>query len=748
MALWAVALALATVIEKFAGTEMAMKLIYLNPVFFLLLIAIIAGFISYLLLANGIRRMSIGGLIVHFAFIIILAGASLTLCFGQEGQLHLREGERSNLISINSSGGMRSMRLPFEVELRQFKLVRYPGSQRPSSFESDVIVHVDGRSFPAKIFMNHVLDLKGWRLYQASFDSDEQGTILSASRDVIGRTVTYAGYLALLIGFIIFIAGPRSRFSRLRKMLKEYRAPKVLAVIILLGAASLIRAADAHVIPPNTVDKEAATRFGALPMQFADGRIMPVNTFATDLLRKIYKAKSIANYTPNEFLLSVMAAPERWMHAPLFAVKNRALRDKYGLERRSAFADCFDANGSYLLQQEVDDALRLPIARRNGFHKDLLRLDEQLNLLYAIFDHEYIRIYPLPKDSAQRWLEPNKAYLLEHDDAVSLTRCFLNALKGSTSGIAADAHTAIAAIDSIQMFQAANSTFPIDFKKINLELRYNRMDLFSLCRILYLSLGALMLVTAFAGLIRQKRWLKWTARGLGIAILIVFHLQMVGMSMRWHIGGFAPWSNAYETMVYVAWASVCGGLLFARRSPTALALATLFAGIMLFVSSISGMDPQIGVLVPVLKSPWLMFHVAVIVAAYGFFGVCAMLGVYNLVLLRLGSRLGISADRPAELTVINELSMWIGLALMTVGTFLGAVWANESWGRYWGWDPKETWALISILAYAIVLHLRLFRRIDDNIRIFNAAAVIAFAVILMTYFGVNYLLAGMHSYGG
>jgi cytochrome c-type biogenesis protein CcsB len=242
----------------------------------------------------------------------------------------------------------------------------------------------------------------------------------------------------------------------------------------------------------------------------------------------------------------------------------------------------------------------------------------------------------------------------------------------------------------------------------------------------------------------KKPRYKLIVKVLGIGVLVVFHFQMMGMGMRWKIGGYAPWSNSYETMVFMAWVAVLAGLLFARRSPVTFALSTLFAGIILFVSGLNWLDPQINPLVPVLKSPWLMFHVAILMAAYGFFGISFLIGLVNLLLMAL-----LRKDKYKslyELSVINEISSIIGLILMTTGTFMGAVWANESWGRYWGWDPKETWALITMIVYVMVTHLHLLRK-WYNMWLFNLCTVIAFASVLMTYFGVNYFLSGMHSYG-
>lgn len=274
------------------------------------------------------------------------------------------------------------------------------------------------------------------------------------------------------------------------------------------------------------------------------------------------------------------------------------------------------------------------------------------------------------------------------------------------------------------------------------------MDVFRYCKMGYLILGGLLLILSFIRLFQQKRWIKGSVWALCMLVLLVFFYHTYGMGMRWYIAGYAPWSNSYETMVYVGWATVLAGFLFVRRSVLTLALATLFGGVILFVSGLNWMDPEINPLVPVLKSPWLMFHVAVIVAAYGFFGISCLIGLTNMALIVFFPKRHavLFFLRIRELTIVNEMSLLVGLALMTIGTFLGAVWANESWGRYWGWDPKETWALITMIVYGIVTHLHLMKR-GYSIWLFNVASVIAFSSVLMTFFGVNYFLSGMHSYG-
>jgi len=218
--------------------------------------------------------------------------------------------------------------------------------------------------------------------------------------------------------------------------------------------------------------------------------------------------------------------------------------------------------------------------------------------------------------------------------------------------------------------------------------------------------------------------------------------------VRWYVSGHAPWSNGYETMIYVGWATSLAGFIFVKRSPITLAVTTVLASIILFVAGMSWMNPEITNLVPVLKSYWLVVHVAVITASYGFLAMGALLGMLNLILMILRNKRNNQniSFTILEVSYIIEMALMIGLLMLTIGSFIGGVWANESWGRYWGWDPKETWALVSILVYSIILHLR---RVPGLKSIFSLSslALVGIGSVLMTFFGVNYYLSGMHSYG-
>jgi cytochrome c-type biogenesis protein CcsB len=747
LAIYAFGLAAATLIEKYTSTEMAKMLVYYSPVFFLLQFLLVVNFIATTLKHGLLKQRKWGFVLVHFSFVLILLGATISHIFGEEGVLHLREGDKSHHITIQTSEGTTYHTLPFSVELLKFTLSRYPGSSSPSSYESEVLIRLDGKTYKHRIFMNNVLDLKGYRFFQASYDKDEKGTILSVNKDVAGRNVTYGGYLLLVAGFVVCLMGRNSRFGRLSRQLKALRQETVKAATAVLF---LLLFLPAEAAPRNAVDPAHAARFGALPIQSYNGRMMPINTFSSEILRKIHKADKVGNLNADQFLLSLLAMPDMWMRVPLIALSNKDLARYFDLgEETVAYIELFDSNGHYKLQESLEEAYNKMPAQRSRFDKDLLKLDEQVNILYQLLHHQLLHIFPLKDDPEHKWYAPgDELSLFPEADSIFITDVFSTYLNDIQTGIKEnDWQKANETLEMMHTYQTKSQTFDLDAQKIEMELTYNRMNIFRFCKIGYLTLGGSLLVLAFASLFKRRKWMKWLTGLLTAGVSVAFLFHITGMGMRWFIGGYAPWSNSYETMVYVSWASVLAGLLFARRSAITFALATLFGGVILFVSGLNWMDPQINLLVPVLKSPWLMFHVAVIVAAYGFFGIGCLIGITNLVMQSIGGKNApLIAGRIRELSLVNEMALWIGLALMTTGTFLGAVWANESWGRYWGWDPKETWALITVVVYALVLHLRLVKK-WDNVRLFNLASVFAFLSVLMTYFGVNYFLSGMHAYG-
>jgi cytochrome c-type biogenesis protein CcsB len=758
---YAVGLAVATFVEKHHGTETARAMFYYSPVFFLLQFLLVLNFIAVVIRHNYIKSKKWGMMIVHFSFIIIFLGALTSHLFGEEGIAHIREGEKTNQITIQTPEFTTYKTLPFTLELINFTMHRYPGSNSPSSYESDIRVHIDGETFDTKIFMNNVLDLKGYRFFQASYDKDEKGTILSVNQDVAGRNITYIGYALLILGFILSFTGKNSRFRQLNRQLTQLMNQKhaVSVLLLLISLSASAKGIDAkhqplmNAIEKYAVDPAHAAAFGALPMQSSNGRMVPVNTFSSEILRKIHKNSTIGSLNADQFMLSLLALPQMWGTLPFIDIPNKEIVRKYDLtEGACAYAEFFDAEGNYKLTEMVDMVYNKKPNERSRFDKDLLKLDEQINILHQLFSRQMIRLFPLANDKNHTWYAPgDDLSKFAGKDSMFVSQIMEWYLSEVQQGMqSANWTKANEVVDMITTYQQAkNTNLDITEERLGKELKYNKLNVFRWAKIGYLILGGLLLILAFITLSKTNKAYQLLYWILAAGVLLVFHFHMYGMALRWYIGGYAPWSNSYETMVYVAWATVCAGLMFMRRSALTFALATLFAGIILFVSGLNWMDPQIGTLVPVLKSPWLMIHVAVIVAAYGFFGISFLIGILNLLMLTFGkskkdeSKLHL---RIKELSAVNEMSLLAGLALMTIGTFLGAVWANESWGRYWGWDPKETWALITMVVYALVVHLRLVKQYN-NVWIFNTASVVAFASVLMTYFGVNFFLSGMHSYG-
>jgi cytochrome c-type biogenesis protein CcsB len=398
----------------------------------------------------------------------------------------------------------------------------------------------------------------------------------------------------------------------------------------------------------------------------------------------------------------------------------------------------------------VGTALNKKPVERTSYDKDLIKVDERVNVLYMALTGGYLNIFPVPGHPENKWHNSEDLYA-NFDSTTAqyiasmLESYFSAVLQGMETGNWADADESLEVIKAFQV-QYGSSIMPAP-SKINVEIFYNNLNIFKKLFPFYGTCGLLLIIVLFAQVLNQKLKINWVVKAFMVAILVAFIFHTVGLALRWYIAGHAPWSNGYETMIYISWGTVLSGLLFSRNSKITLATTAILASVTLMVANLSWLDPQVTNLVPVLKSYWLVIHVAVITASYSFLGVGALLGFLNLVLITLQNKKNIGKLRNTieELTNINEMNLIIGVFLVTIGTFLGAVWANESWGRYWGWDPKETWALVTVLVYSFVVHMRLIPGLK-GVFAFNFAALIAFSSVMMTYFGVNYYLSGMHSY--
>jgi cytochrome c-type biogenesis protein CcsB len=674
---------------------------------------------------------------------------------GQRGAKGFAKTLEFGEVEVRLEFGSKVIRLPFRLRLRDFQLERYPGSMAPSSYASEVTVLDPERGdFDYRIYMNHTLDYRGYKFFQSSYDPDERGTILSVNDDP-GKWPTYLGYLLLALGLFWNLFDPKSRFGRLVRYLKA-TAP-LGAALLLLGSSAPVRAAatpkdfEAYLPAYREGSRATAEAFGRLVVQSPMGRMEPVNSLDTQLLYKIHGSIDYRGLEPDQVLLGMLSRPELWRYARLLRVKSPRLRKVLGLkegERRVAFADAFEGKRGYKLKSHVEAANRMKPGERGTFEREVIALDEKLNILYMVFYGNLYRIFPMPGDPNHTWYNPLEAMERfsggEKAAVEALTRRFIDAVAASRWD---EAQRRIEKIRAYQQRYGADLLPPRG--KIDAELFYNRLHLFPRLVGVYMLLGLLLLLAGFAEILRSRPgpWFGRLRLAAGGLLVLLFALHTFGLGLRWYIAGHAPWSDAYESLLYIAWSALLAGLLFFRRSLLVLGATVTVAGIFLFTAHLSNINPQITNLVPVLKSYWLTIHVSVITASYGFLGLGALLGFLVLLLFILRDpRKRPQIDRAIlRLVAVDEAALIIGLSLLTVGNFIGGVWANESWGRYWGWDPKETWAYVSIVVYTIVLHLRLIPRLDRPF-ILATASFLAFGSILMTYFGVNFYLSGMHSY--
>jgi len=662
------------------------------------------------------------------------------------------------------SYGAELIKLPFAIKLTDFQLDRYPGSQSPMSYASEVVLidkeqHIEE---PFRIFMNHVLDHRNYRFFQSSYDQDEKGTVLSVNHDP-GTLPTYIGYLMLAIGLFgsLFVKGGRFRqLGSLAKRAaeeKEKLAAGLVAALLLVFAPQSAKADTNPMIKQITAfDKAHADKFGRLITQDTGGRMKPIDTLSTEILHKINRGDAILGLNANQILLSMMLMPEAWRDIKMIRTSNPAINKIIGIgenEKTAAFNQFFEnpeEMAGYKLNKYVDEAIRKAPGKRDKFDKAVLQVDERVNVAYMVYTGALLNIWPDISDANHKWVAtidainsfPPQESMVVRYLAVQWFSAIDEAVK---SGDWSKADKALTAIAEHQR-KAGASVYP-DQGKIDLEIWYNHANIFERLWPLYFLIGFVLLVFAFAHIINPRIRLGIFAKGAYVLLVLFFIAHTVGLAIRWYISGHAPWSNGYESMIYIGWASVLAGFIFSRRSPITLAATSILAGLILFVAHLNWMDPQVTNLVPVLQSYWLSIHVSMITASYGFLGLGALLGFITLILFifNRGKRAHSISLSIKELNAIDEMSLLVGLSMLTVGNFLGGVWANESWGRYWGWDPKETWALVTILVYAVVVHVRFIKKLYTPY-MYSVISLLAFTSVLMTYFGVNYYLKGMHSY--
>ncbi|MEY4288345.1 MAG: hypothetical protein RLZZ30_433 [Bacteroidota bacterium] len=660
-----------------------------------------------------------------------------------------------------------SIRKPvgFQVFCKDFKLDKYPGSESPSSFSSELTVIDQKRKvkMDRKVFMNNVMDYDGFRFFQSSYELDnpstpenEEGTKLSVNHDWWGTNITYLGYLLMSIGMLMSLFAPVGRFRELNDKMNKLKIKRanLSMLLFLLGiSASTLTAQEnhQHANPAakifRVMSEEHSEKLASLLVQDYEGRISPMHTLCDQLLRKIHRANTYKNYNAVQTIMSIQMYPQYWMTQKIVQVPSN-LREPLKLGEYASIMELIDPQTQqFKWLKEYKIAFQRLESQRNEFDKKLIKLNEKFEVIQGVVMWKYLRVVPKKGDANNTWYIPfqvdTTASLEVLNYIASLDKC---AKKNKFN----EADAALLKIKNHQ--RKVSSTVVPSESNISMEISYNKMEIFKHSYQMLLSLGFLLLIVSFIGIFQAKnarfahiqKWMNRIVIGL---MVVVFLYLAAGLGMRWSISGHAPWSNGYEAVVFIAWVTMIAGFSFTRKNIVILAGTAILASLMIFVTELSLFDPEITPLVPVLKSYWLKIHVAIITGSYGFLGLAAILGLLNLILyiVRNEKNKAIVTININELTYVSEMTMTIGLFMLTIGTFLGGIWANESWGRYWGWDPKETWALVSVLVYAVILHLRFIPKLNGKF-LFNVMSFWGYSAILFTFFGVNFMLVGLHSY--
>ena len=732
-------MAAATFVEHYRGTPTALNCFYHAPWFIALwVLTLTAGWAKVFK-----ARLPRPSLLLHLALGFILIGAGVSFFTSESGQMHLRTGETADYYSAAEHQG-DSVQLPFQVSLKQFDVAFHAGTESPAQFTALLEIAQNGDETVQKaVAMNHVCDYGGVRFFLTSYDSDHGGVLLSVRSDAWGTGISYAGYALLFFAFAWLLVCKKGGFRRIlsSRVWREGKTTLCCGLMLLLSIPAQAT--------PTTVSRETAQKFGTLLVNY-EGRICPMQTLARDFTAKLYGDVCYDGLTAEQVVLGWTFWPEEWNQEPLIKVKGQSLRKEYGLNKNAAFTDFF--MGGYRLGPLV--AVYYNQGDRSALAKEAVEIDDKLQLIYSLRHGRLFKIFPVSlREGAHTktnisWVCPtdtlNDFKLTPHDSA------FISAFFGELYQAATTGQEAfmLKKLDEMAIFQQSHggATLPPDHV-VKAERLYNAFNLPVWLSRLHLCLGLLL---CLALLKTTRRFPGF--RQVAYIVMAISWLALSGYTvLRSIVSGHLPVGNGYETTLSIAWCAMLLTLLLGlpcRKGTLSrrllLPFGFLVSGFFLLVASMGLMNPQITPLIPVLASPWLSVHVSLVMLAYmclTFTCLCSLMAFCSLMFGR------ISETELMRLSQLARLFLYPALACLAAGIFTGAVWAGESWGRYWGWDPKETWALITLLVYALPLHeasMPAFRRP----RFFLAYLLLAFTTVLMTYIGVNYYLTGLHSYAG
>ena len=710
----------ATVLEKIYGSSFAYNHLYTAPYTIALWGSLAVTALIILCRCRTWKRIMT--FLLHISFVLILGGALITHLFGIQGKIHLRQGEEPVREFISSDGDTLS--LPFGVALKEFSLENYTGTYAPMDYVSTVTID-DERDVEGVISMNNIFKYRNYRFYQSGYDRDGKGSTLSISFDPWGICLTYCGYICLLISMIGFFFQKDSRFRRLLK--SKSSALLLVIALVALGLPNDISASEKR---PVTISKDAAESFGNLYVYYND-RICPMQTLARDFTIKLYGEDEYKGLTAEQVLAGWFFHYDSWKNEPMIKIKGDDVRAILGIEGKYASLTDFTDRYGYKLD-------RAPDASQMEDMKNVYAANEKFNLISMVCTGSMLKIYPY--NGTWYSLADRLPDVMSYEEWAFVT--------GSMNYVAEkvamkDFAPVRSILGKIREYQRKNCLEGLPKDSVfKAEKLYNTLDFNKPLAMLCMTLGIL----CFLLFVRRKErsgllWKIIRVILLAICMAAFIYLSFL-IGMRWYISGHVPLSNGFETMQFLAWCSLLMGMILNRRFHLALPFGFLLCGFALLVSMMGEANPKITQLMPVLQSPLLSIHVMVIMVSYALFAFIMFNGVTALALSLRGKR---NNEEIEYLYRVSNIMLYPAVFMLTAGIFIGAVWANVSWGRYWGWDPKEVWALITMLVYSFGMHagsIKWFRK-PMNFHIF---CIVAFLCVLITYFGVNFILGGMHSY--
>ena len=739
-----VCMAAATIVEKSQGTDYA-HTHYYGAWWFILIWAVLAALGAFYIIKRKVKCAST--LALHLSFIIILAGALLTHISAKRGMIHLRIGQPTDTyMAQDEEQGMKEEKLPFSLCLQKFEAKMHDGTNAVADYSSKFTVIDGDDKSEGEVSMNNIYSHRSYRLYQSSYDEDGKGSVLAINADPYGIPVTYTGYALLFISLVWMLFDPKGGYRKLLKSPLLKKGALITALILSMGNIQTLHAESATGNLQNAVlPKETAEKFGELHILYND-RICPVQTFALDFCKKIYGARSYQGLTAEQVLSGWVFYGNTWANEPFIKIKSGEMKTAMNLPNYASLNTFFNREmGGYTIGQYVQEYYN---GQQDKFHQQAADIDGKIQIIMELREGVSLKVlpytftknvkatknHPFIKAGTTTWFSPvdKLPQAVEQQHALYIRNVF-SLLNGDVkAGNISRVNEFFAKMKKYQEVSSGNSLPTATQYKAE---RIN--NAFPFATILFMANLTLGFIALFYTIYRmtKKREIKVLNIALPILLGVSFLALTFGLALRWIISGNIPMSNGYESMLTVAWFVMLISILMQLRIRIVMVFGFLISGFFLLVSHINQMDPAIGQMMPVLNSPLLSIHVSIIMMSYALLSLTFICGIMGICLRSHGE----------ELQALSRIFLYPALTTMGFGIFIGAIWANVSWGNYWSWDSKETWALITFMIYAVVVHtqsLPVFRKP----LVYHIYITLAFLSIAMTYFGVNYFLTGMHSY--